>query len=144
MLLTVLAVAMLLPGRVAPPLRYRDAAGKAQSVQTGGPLIVSFWASWCGPCREELPRLKRAAAGGSVRVLALNYGESVSTARAYLKREGLSGLSVGYVGAADPQLWPIPGLPSSVLLSPTGTVQRVQYGPLSEATLAQWVSAKSR
>lgn len=142
MLLTVLAAAVLLPGRVAPPLRYRDAAGKARSVQTGRPLIVSFWASWCGPCREELPRLKRAA--GRIRVLALNYGEPVNTAQAYLKREGLGGLSVGYVGAADPQLWPIPGLPSSVLLSPAGTVQRVQYGPLNEATLAQWLRVNSR
>ena len=142
MLLTVLAVAVLLPGRVAPPLGYRDAAGKTQSVQTGRPLIVSFWASWCGPCREELPRLKRAAVGGRVRVLALNYGESVSTAQAYLKREGLSGLPAGYVRAADPQLWPLPGLPSSVLLNAAGVVQRVQYGPLNEATLNGWLALK--
>jgi cytochrome c biogenesis protein CcmG, thiol:disulfide interchange protein DsbE len=140
MLLTVLAVAVLLPGRVAPPLGYRDAAGQAQRVQRGTPLIVSFWASWCGPCREELPRLKRAAAGGRVRVLALNYGESVGTAQAYLKREGLSGLPAGYVRAADPQLWPIPGLPSSVLLNAAGVVQRVQYGPLNEATLNSWLA----
>ena len=58
---------------------------------------------------------------------------------AYLKREGLSGLSVGYVGAGDPQLWPIPGLPSSFLLDGAGVVRRVQYGPLNEATLNSWL-----
>ena len=148
MLLTVLAVAVLSPGVAAPPLSYRTASGHpatvAATLSTGRPLIVSFWASWCGPCREELPRLQRAAAGGRVRVLALNYGESVNTAQAYLKREGLTGLPVGYVGAADPRLWPLPGLPSSVLLNKAGVVQRVQYGPLSEATLGEWVKSAGR
>ncbi|MGY2893788.1 TlpA family protein disulfide reductase [Deinococcus sp. UYEF24] len=141
MLLTVLALTLSL-GRSAPPLSYRDAAGQVRPLPTGKPIIVSFWASWCGPCREELPRLKRAA--GKIGVLALNYGESVNTAQTFLKREGLSGLPVGYVGAADPRLWPIPGLPSSVLLDGTGTVRRVQYGPLNEATLHSWLALKLR
>jgi len=58
---------------------------------------------------------------------------------AYLQREGLSGLPTSYVGAADPHLWPFPKLPSSVLLSRSGVVQRVQYGPLGE-----WVKSAGR
>ena len=77
-------------------------------------------------------------------MLALNFGESVGTAQAYLKREGLGRLPVGYVSAGDPQLWPIPGLPSSFLLDGAGVVRRVQYGPLNEATLNSWLALKFR
>ena len=139
-----LAVVVLLPGKVAPPLRYRDAAGTVRPLPKGGPLIVNFWASWCGPCREELPRLERAALDGQVRVLALNFGESAGTAQAYLKREGLGKLPVGYVSASDPQVWPIRGLPSSFLLDTAGVVRRVQYGPLNEETLNAWLALKFR
>ena len=135
MLLALLAV--LLPGHPAPALSYRTAGGQVQTLRGGRPVIVSFWASWCAPCREELPRLKRAASG-SVRVLALNYGESVGTAQRFLSGQELAGLPVGYVNAGDPKLWAIPGLPSSVLLDAGGKILRVQYGPLSEATLNRW------
>jgi len=134
---SVLAVALVL-GRPAPPLAYRDAAGRALTLGAGRPTVVSFWASWCGPCREELPRLQRA--GARVRVVALNYGERPATAAAYLQREGLTRLNVGFVHLSDPRLWPIPGLPSSVLLDAAGRVRAVQYGPLSQATLDRWLA----
>ena len=51
-------------------------------------------------------------------------------------------MPVGYVSAGDPQLWPIPGLPSSFLLDPAGVVRRIQYGPLNEATLNSWLALK--
>ena len=146
-ILTVLALTL---GKPAPPLHYRSADGRVVVIGPAAPgrqplsrnkaLIVNFWASWCGPCREELPRLERAALGKQVRVLALNFGESAGTAQAYLRREGLGKLPVGYVSASDPRLWPIPGLPSSFLLDPAGVVRRIQYGPLNEETLNSWLA----
>jgi cytochrome c biogenesis protein CcmG, thiol:disulfide interchange protein DsbE len=129
-------------GTLAPPLRYRSASGQVQSLQVGKPLIISFWASWCGPCREELPRLMRAAE--KIQVLALNYGESAGTAQGFLAREGLTKLPIGYLKTSDPNLWPIPGLPTSVLLDGKGVIRRVQYGPLNEATLNRWLALQLR
>jgi thiol-disulfide isomerase/thioredoxin len=63
--------------RTAPNLDLKDLAGHPQKLSTlrGQIVVLSFWATWCGPCREELPRLSRlseAYAGKNVRFIAVS------------------------------------------------------------------------
>ncbi|ADV67276.1 TlpA family protein disulfide reductase [Deinococcus maricopensis] len=142
MLSTLVALTAL---QVAPPLRVRDDAGRARLVKpTTRPLLLSFWATWCPPCREELPRLAEAARGGRVQVLAVNYGESPAQVRAYLKRAGLGALPVAFAGPAELNAWPLPGLPASALVDTRGALKAVQYGPLGAAQLKRWLDALPR
>ena len=112
---------------------------------TGRPMVVNLWASWCGPCREELPALARLSrtAGDRLRVVGVASLDVPAN-------------SVSF--AADTRL-PFPslqdrdgdlerglrrnGLPVTVLVRPGGTVAYVYQGaPLTDTTLRELVRDK--
>ncbi|TFW32843.1 TlpA family protein disulfide reductase [Massilia horti] len=60
-----------------PQLKLTDLAGKEWSLEelSGKPVVLNFWASWCGPCVEELPVLNELAQRDNLVVLGVNYKE---------------------------------------------------------------------
>lgn len=112
-----------LAGRV---IRSADFAGR--------PLWIVFWASWCIPCREELPDLKAAFAAHAddgLAVLAIDFEESAEAVRAFATKNGLD-----YIIGLDPRGAVIErfggwGLPTHYFVDRDGVIRGRYFGPLS-------------
>jgi thiol-disulfide isomerase/thioredoxin len=83
-------------GERAPPLRLRTIDGKTIDLAKslgGKPVYLKFWATWCVPCREQMPHFERAyeTLGKDVEVVAINtnLNETLAGVKAYRKEHGL-------------------------------------------------------
>ncbi len=100
----------------------------------GTPTVVNVWASWCGPCREELSLLgDLAGAGSSVRVLGVDVQDDPASALSLLQDAGVHYPSVRDDDRATqlPMQWS--GLPMTVFLDADGKATYVQRGPITSA-----------
>jgi thiol-disulfide isomerase/thioredoxin len=72
--------------RPSPALRYRTFDGAEHHLDElrGTPVLVHFWATWCPPCREELPALLDFAASSDVRILAVSVDREWDDIREFL------------------------------------------------------------
>src|SRR5262245_4339970 len=78
-------------GGATPALALRDLEGRQHRLSDyrGKVVLVNFWATWCEPCREEMPsmqRLRASLAGRPFEVLAINLAESESKVRRFLEQ----------------------------------------------------------
>ena len=79
-------------GDLATDFTLKDLDGQtiALSSLRGRPVMLNFWASWCGPCRNEMPDIQavyieRLATTPSLVILSINLGESAATARQFME-----------------------------------------------------------
>lgn len=127
------------PGRAdqAPPDGLPDLAlaclGGGPEVNLAslrGPLVVNLWATWCGPCREELPYYQRLheEGRGKVRVLGINYQDSQPQgALELLAQTGVTFPSLADPGGELRGPLKVRGLPGLVLVDRDGAVRTTQY-----------------
>jgi len=133
-------------GRVAPDFtapRLGDGSSMSLDSLRGRPVVVNFFASWCPPCRQELPVLAAAQrrADGRVVFVGVDVADSAGPASALVKASG-----VAYPVVVDPNRtlsgarYNLAGLPDTFLISPTGHVANVVRGPVDQATLRRWLA----
>lgn len=109
----------------------------------GQPVILNFWASWCGPCIVEMPLLERAAIlyRGRVTILGVNNGESLQTVQNFAAERTLSFpllLDDNYL-VGDKYL--VTALPTTVFIDENGVIQEIFTGILNEGILQDRVEA---
>ena len=96
----------------------------------GTPTVLNLWASWCGPCREELPFVEQlaATAGDRVRVMGVASQDGVPQASSFAADAGLSFPSAFDADGRLTAGLGLTGLPHSVFLAPDGSVAHVEVG----------------
>jgi thiol-disulfide isomerase/thioredoxin len=103
----------------------------------GKPTVVNVWATWCGPCRAEMPTLAAAQQNApDVAFVFVNQGEPQATVAAYLRRSGLSLANVWLDPASS--LGPAAGsqgLPTTLFFDAAGKRVDAHFGMLNAAAL---------
>jgi thiol-disulfide isomerase/thioredoxin len=113
-------------------LKTLDGAVHDLAKYRGKVVLVNFWATWCEPCRDEMPsieRLKAKFAGQPFEVLAVNVDEPESRVRAFLEKTPLQLTVVLDPGKAVTKNWNARILPASYVLGRDG---RVHYSVVGE------------
>lgn len=124
-------------------VRRLDGAEVALRSFQGKPMVVNLWASWCPPCRREMPALGKAQREASdLNFVFVNQGEDSATVRAYLKAEGLPLRNVVRdPGGALAKAAGAPGLPTTLFFDANGILVDKRMGEVSSATLAEHLAA---
>lgn len=125
----------------APDFTLSDFEGHdvALSQFRGTPVLLNFWATWCPPCKAEMPALQNfyEQYGDRVAVVGVNWDHSLDDARQFLENQGIT-----YPNLIDRQgkvfvKYGLTGLPTSFWLDERGVIMGVWKGAMDEATMLQ-------
>lgn len=111
----------------------------------GQPVLINLWASWCPPCRAEMPALdavyrKYRDAGFVVLAVNTTYQDAEADARAFVQRLGLTFPILFDRDGATSQRYRLPALPTSYFIGRDGIIRDIVIGgPMSETLIASKV-----
>jgi peroxiredoxin len=118
----------------APDFNLSDVSGKPHRLSDyrGKVVIVNFWATWCDPCREEMPSMQRALdklGADGLTILGIDLGDQRGTVRQFKQ-----GYSIKFPLLLDPDStmtsqWPLPkGIPTSFVIDAQGRIAYIAEG----------------
>jgi thiol-disulfide isomerase/thioredoxin len=126
-----------------PQSQVHNSIGDKISLQTfkGKPLVINYWATWCPPCRKEMPVLQTAQQlHANVTFLFVNQGEDSSTVSEFLQSQGLELDNVFYDPASQlSRESGAAGLPTTLFFDASGKLIANRMGELSQASLAHYL-----
>lgn len=130
------------PGKPAPDFQYTMADGSTVRLSDlrGKKVLINFWATWCEPCRAEMPDLEQAAASNraDLVVIGVNKGEQADLFPEFLRQ-----IPVSFVLVADPSgeiaraYGVVSGIPQSFFLNRDGTLSSRRIAPMSASLISE-------
>ncbi len=109
----------------------------------GRVTFVNFWATWCGPCRVELPTLEKFIAqqgDKGAMVLAVNTGETADQINTYFKQNEISGLNVLLDSNVEVYTaYGINALPTTFIVDKEGVIRFRHFGMLREEDITGYM-----
>jgi cytochrome c biogenesis protein CcmG, thiol:disulfide interchange protein DsbE len=119
----------------SPELALKDLQGREHRLSDyrGKVVVLNFWATWCEPCREEMPsmqRLQERLAGKPFAILAVDFGEGEPRVRAFLEKLPLKFTILLDRDGGVARAWRVRVLPVSFVIDPD---QRIRYSVVGDA-----------
>lgn len=122
-----------------PPLVDRN-DGLASADLRGEVSIVNFWASWCAPCRAEMPLLVELAGAGTVAIYGVNYKDDPNAAQRFLGEFGDPYTRIGADTAGRVAIdWGVYGLPETFVIDAEGRIAYKHVGPFDRRMLEELI-----
>jgi peroxiredoxin len=129
----------VLSGDPAPDFSYIGADGRAVKLSDlrGKVVVLNFWATWCGPCRQEMPDLQKIADrhAGEVLVLGVNKLEEPAAIGPFARELGVRFTLVANPAGDIAEAYGVRNLPTSFFVRPDGTIGEWRLGALDEAEI---------
>lgn len=136
------ALPSALLGQPAPEFSLPPVGGRGEGFSTadlrGEVSLVNVWASWCAPCREEMPLLLELSEAGTVKVHGINYKDEPRAALAFLDEVGNPFTKLGADTTGRIALdWGVYGLPETFVVDAEGRIAYKHVGPFDRQTLEE-------
>ena len=127
-------------GSVAPDFSLADLDGNPVRLADlrGRPVVLNFWASWCGPCVEEFPLLRQAAvdhAGEGLAIVGIVFRDRSEAARDFIARNAGTWPAAMDPGERVASAYGILGPPETYFIARDGTISARQFGPVTAESL---------
>jgi thiol-disulfide isomerase/thioredoxin len=134
-------------GNVAPEFEFSTFEGKRMKLSDlrGRPVLLNFWASWCIPCRAEMPDIEAALqtyAPQRLAAVGVNNGERYKTARDFIDRIGAQFTAFAYDAEGTvAKRYSVQGMPTSYFIDAQGVITLVVLGPLTPPIMKNGVES---
>jgi cytochrome c biogenesis protein CcmG/thiol:disulfide interchange protein DsbE len=117
----------------------------SEALQSGKPVVVNFWASWCGPCAEEAPLLQDAARRNADRFtfIGVNVQDVDADAQAFMRKYGITYPNGSRNAGPISVQYGMRGVPETYFVAPDGRLVR-KWNTLTAADLEQFLAELQR
>jgi cytochrome c biogenesis protein CcmG, thiol:disulfide interchange protein DsbE len=136
-------------GAAAPDFTLMLSTGKQVKLSDykGKAVLLHFWATWCPPCRAELPEMNKLAVklagekNAKLTFLAVCVSDKEKSRADFMKKNNYT-----FTGGLDKDgsiagKYAVQGIPTSILISPDGKIEKIRVGAMSPSGLADFISA---
>jgi len=126
-----------------PPLPGLERDGKpipgvSNTTFQGAVTLVNVWASWCVPCRDEVPYLEQLSKDKRIQLVGINYKDSPEDARRFLSRFGNPFIANGRDASGRTSIdWGVYGVPETYLIGRDGHIAYKLVGPVTADNLVR-------
>lgn len=133
---------------LAPSFRVLDAEGRQTELSSlyGKPIILNFWASWCPPCKKEMPDFEEAykTYGDEIQFVIVNMTdgsrETVDTATKYIKDQGYTFPVYFDTNLEAANAYQVYSIPTTYFIDKNGSVAAYSEGMLTKESLEQGIA----